>query len=128
MSAVNVAISGSSINYFASFARASALIRAAVDALIFPARSDRVAPLIASLWCVLSFIGKRLPLRANTELGILLRFLLSRTVIMTLRTEPVLPHRIPPRLYVISHPNIPQVHHRVSPSPNPPVLREPDRQ
>lgn len=46
---------------------------AAVEGEMLPARSDLVAPLIASRACVGSLIGKRLPLAANCEAGMDLR-------------------------------------------------------
>jgi hypothetical protein len=49
------------------------LIRAAVDALMLPACSERVAPLIAMRWCVASLTGKLFPGPANSPAGIALR-------------------------------------------------------
>lgn len=59
-------------DYF-NFVRAFALILASSDEEMLPARSERVAPEIASLAWTGSEIGNRLPGAAKSLLGMLLR-------------------------------------------------------
>ena len=56
-----------------NFPRALDLMRSASDSLMFPARSERVAPLIAKRACVASLTGKLRPGPAKELFGIFLR-------------------------------------------------------
>ena len=56
-----------------NFPRALDLMRSASDSLMFPARSERVAPLIAKRACVASLTGNDRPGPAKELFGIFLR-------------------------------------------------------